>query len=140
MDKVPDSVLPYPANYNGSKPGRPDTSGGADSLDDSIAYGATKGAGKSYGNDPFLLLYWRTFDQLKECRLRRTSTWKLTPRHAENLEELADSQNASDDFKTKAKVIFESALNQKLQLEMTRLEEEFSARFESRNYRYCRES
>ena len=30
----------------------------------------------------------------------------------------------------KAKVIFEGALNQKLQIEVTRLEEEFSARFE----------
>ena len=32
--------------------------------------------------------------------------------------------------RAKAKVIFESALNQKLQMEVTRLEEEFSARFE----------
>ena len=48
----------------------------------------------------------------------------------ENLDELADAQNASDDFKMKAKVIFESALNEKLKMEVTRLEEEFSARFE----------
>jgi len=47
-----------------------------------------------------------------------------------HLEELADSQGASDEFKMKAKVIFEGALNQKLQLEVTRLEEEFSTRFE----------
>ena len=47
-----------------------------------------------------------------------------------HLEELADTQGASDEFKMKAKVIFEGALNQKLQLEVTRLEEEFSTRFE----------
>ena len=48
----------------------------------------------------------------------------------DTLDELADAQGASDDFKSKAKVIFESALNQKLQIEVARLEEEFSARFE----------
>ena len=47
------------------------------------------------------------------------------------LDELATDHNASDDFKSKAKVIFESALNQKLQLEVQRLEEEFGNRFES---------
>ncbi len=46
------------------------------------------------------------------------------------LDELADGQGASDDFKARAKVIFESALNQKLQIEVARLEEEFSTRFE----------
>ena len=46
------------------------------------------------------------------------------------LDELADAGGASDDFKSKAKVIFESALNQKLQIEVARLEEEFSKRFE----------
>jgi hypothetical protein len=49
----------------------------------------------------------------------------------EALEELATDHDASDDFKARAKVIFESALNQKLQLEVQRLEEEFSQRFES---------
>ena len=48
----------------------------------------------------------------------------------DTLDELAHAQGASDDFKSKAKVIFESALNQKLQLEISRLEEEFSKRFE----------
>ena len=47
------------------------------------------------------------------------------------LDELAENQGASDDFKTKARIIFEAALNEKLQLEVTRLEEEFSQRFES---------
>jgi len=46
------------------------------------------------------------------------------------LDELAENQGASDDFKTKARIIFEGALNQKLQLEVSRLEEEFSNRFE----------
>ena len=49
---------------------------------------------------------------------------------AGHLEALAEDQGASDDFKMKAKVIFEGALNQKLQIEVTRLEEEFSTRFE----------
>ena len=48
----------------------------------------------------------------------------------EALNELADDNGASDDFKTKARIIFESALNQKLQLEVSRLEESFSKRFE----------
>jgi hypothetical protein len=48
----------------------------------------------------------------------------------DTLDELADAGGASDDFKSKAKVIFESALNQKLQIEVARLEEEFSTRFE----------
>ena len=47
-----------------------------------------------------------------------------------HLDELAEGQDASDEFKMKAKVIFEGALNQKLQLEVFRLEEEFSSRFE----------
>ena len=46
------------------------------------------------------------------------------------LDELSEDQGASADFKSKAKVIFEAALNQKLQLEVARLEEEFSHRFE----------
>ena len=49
---------------------------------------------------------------------------------ADHLEALAEDQDASDEFKMKAKVIFEGALNQKLQIEVTRLEEEFSTRFE----------
>ena len=49
----------------------------------------------------------------------------------EALQELAADHDASDDFKARAKVIFESALNQKLALEVERLEEEFSQRFEA---------
>ena len=109
MESVPDSVLPYDANYNGSKPGRPDTSGGADSLGDNIAYGATK------KGSPSATVKTQS-DGMAEEHL------SIDNQASENLQELADSQNASDDFKNKAKVIFESALNQKLQLEMTRLE------------------
>ncbi len=49
---------------------------------------------------------------------------------AAHLDQLAEAGGADDDFKMKAKVIFEGALNQKLQLEVSKLEEEFSARFE----------
>jgi len=49
---------------------------------------------------------------------------------AAHLEELAEAQGADAEFTLKAKVIFEGALNQKLQLEVSRLEEEFSTRFE----------
>ena len=45
---------------------------------------------------------------------------------SEHLEALAESQGADEEFTLKAKVIFEGALNQKLQLEVQRLEEEFS--------------
>ena len=47
------------------------------------------------------------------------------------LDELGDNIDAGTEFKMKAKVIFESALNQKLKLEVERLEEEFAARFET---------
>ena len=49
---------------------------------------------------------------------------------AAHLEDLAEAQGADDEFTLKAKVIFEGALHQKLQIETARLEEEFSARFE----------
>ena len=49
---------------------------------------------------------------------------------AAHIEELAEAQGADEEFTLKAKVIFEGALHQKLQLETARLEEEFSARFE----------
>ena len=49
---------------------------------------------------------------------------------ASHLEALAEAQGADEEFTLKAKVIFEGALAQKLQLETARLEEAFSARFE----------
>jgi len=134
MEKIPDSVLPYPANYDGSKPGRPDTSGGADSLDDSIAYGATKGAGKSYDNDAFPPTDIGGPSSTERRTVGQSKTYEhaeIDAKASESLNELAAAQDASEDFKAKAKIIFESALNQKLQMEVARLEEEFSARFES---------
>ena len=49
---------------------------------------------------------------------------------AAHLDELAEANGADEEFKLKAKVIFEGALNQKLQLEVAKLEEAFSTRFE----------
>ena len=119
MESVPDSVLPYPSSYNGSKPGRADMSTGNEkkSLGAEIAYGATKPGTPSAPVKTVV-------DGMAEQHVEIDNEAK------ENLDELADAQNASDDFKMKAKVIFESALNEKLKMEVTRLEEEFSTRFE----------
>ena len=116
MESVPDSVLPYPGGYNGSKPGR--SGPGPESLDQSIAYGATTKGSPSAAVKT-------VSDGMAEQHV------EIDDEAKENLDELSDAQNASDDFKMKAKVIFESALNEKLKMEVTRLEEEFSARFES---------
>ena len=120
MEKVPETVLPYPGSYNGSSPGRADTSTGNDkkSIGAEVAYGATKPGTPSA---PV-----KTVDD----GMRAEQHVEIDNTAKENLDELADAQNASDDFKMKAKVIFESALNEKLKMEVTRLEEEFSARFE----------
>ena len=120
MESVPDSVLPYPGSYNGSKPGRPDMSTGNEksSIGAEVAYGATKPGTPSAAVKT-------VSDGMAEQHVEIDNEAK------ENLDELSDAQNASDDFKMKAKVIFESALNEKLKMEVTRLEEEFSARFES---------
>ena len=120
MESVPDSVLPYPSSYNGSKPGRADMSTGNEkkSLGAEIAYGATKPGSPSAPVK-------NVVDGMAEQHVEIDNEAK------ENLDELADAQNASDDFKMKAKVIFESALNEKLKMEVTRLEEQFSERFES---------
>ena len=134
MDKIPDSVLPYQASYDGSKPGRSDSSGGMDSLDDSIAYGATKGAGKSYDNDAMPPSDLGGPSSTERRTVGQSKTYEhadIDAKAADSLNELSAAQDASEDFKAKAKIIFESALNQKLQLEVHRLEEEFSARFES---------
>lgn len=48
----------------------------------------------------------------------------------QHLSDLVEGEDLSEDFKEKAKVIFESALNQSLQLEVSKLQEEFSTRFE----------
>jgi hypothetical protein len=117
MESVPDSVLPYPSSYNGSKPGRTGGSESMDSLDQSIAYGATTKGSPSAAVKTVV-------DGMAEQHVEIDNVAK------ENLDELSTAQNASDDFKMKAKVIFESALNEKLKMEVTRLEEEFSSRFE----------
>ena len=118
MDSISGDVLPYDANYNGSKPGRPDASTEKGSIGAEVAYGATKPGSPSAPVKTQV-------DGMAAEHL------EVDEKAAENLSELADSKDASDDFKSKAKIIFETALNQKLQIEVQRLEEEFSARFES---------
>ena len=87
----------------------------------SASYNGTKD-GRSQGNEPMP----------KINKGAAYGTHVETDKKAnDTLDELADAGGASDDFKAKAKVIFESALNQKLQIEVARLEEEFSTRFES---------
>ena len=57
--------------------------------------------------------------------VRKTSSYEArresTNRCRSSPDELAEAQDASDEFKMKAKVIFEGALNQKLQLEVARI-------------------
>ena len=118
MDSVNGDVLPYDANYNGSKPGRPDASTEKGSIGAEVAYGFTKPGSPSAPVKTQV-------DGMAAEHL------EVDEKAAENLSELADSKDASDDFKSKAKIIFETALNQKLQIEVQRLEEEFSARFET---------
>ena len=76
-------------------------------------------------------------DSIKASLVPGQAKPKTTKEHAEidatageAMDELATDHDASDDFKLKAKVIFEGALNEKLKIEVQRLEEEFSARFE----------
>lgn len=129
--KIGGEVIPGNANHDGTKKA---TSGPEDKISGDVVPGGNTGPGKKYDNDrnpPSNL-------GGPASTTRRTVGQKKTYEHteiddtaSESLSELADAQNASDDFKAKAKVIFESALNQKLQLEVARLEEEFSSRFES---------
>ena len=118
MDSIKGDVLPYDANYNGSKPGRPDASTEKGSIGAEVAYGITKPVSPS-------ATVKTQVDGMAAEHL------EVDGQAAENLSELADSKDASDDFKSKAKIIFETALNKKLQIEVQRLEEEFSARFET---------
>ncbi len=134
MESVGDNVLPYPGKYDGSKPGRPDTSGGKESIGDNVAYDAVKGPGKSVDSDAMPPSNMGGPSGTTRRTVGQSSTYEhaeIDSKATESLEELSDAQNASDDFKARAKVIFESALNQKLQMEVTRLEEEFSSRFEN---------
>ena len=122
---VNDKAAPSAATGGGT--GGATLKGGATTLpggSSSASYdGTSDGRGK--GNEPMPKLdskasYGNTAKEHVEVDSTANST----------LEELADGQGASDDFKARAKVIFESALNQKLQIEVARLEEEFSTRFE----------
>ena len=64
-------------------------------------------------------------------KLSRAASYEHVEAEArEHLEDLIEEQDLSEDFKEKAKVIFESALNQSLQLRTAELEEEFSSRFD----------
>ena len=85
----------------------------------SASYNGTS-EGRNKGNEPMPKLSKQASYEHVEVDSKANST----------LDELADAGGASNDFKSKAKVIFESALNQKLQIEVSRLEEEFSTRFE----------
>jgi len=109
--KIGSEVIPGNAKHDGTK-GRsnegPDTSIGPDVVPGQQA--------KPSSNTQFAKAY-------EHAEVDETA--------GEALEELATDHDASDDFKARAKVIFESALNQKLALEVQRLEEEFSQRFES---------
>ena len=126
---IGDEVIPGNAKHDGTKPGR--SNPGPEKLDGKASY-SDMGPGK--GHDP----KDGHTGSLAGGTERRTTGQSKTYEHLEvdetagqALDELATDHDASDDFKTKAKVIFESALNQKLQLEVTRLEEEFSSRFEA---------
>jgi hypothetical protein len=127
--KIGDNVIPGQGSYDGTKPGR--SNEGPDKLDKGKASYAPMGPGKS--EDP----KDGHTGSLSGGTERRTTGQSKTYEHIEvdekaqgALDELAENQGASDDFKTKARIIFEGALNQKLQLEVSRLEEEFSQRFE----------
>ena len=87
----------------------------------SASYNGSVGDGRGKGNEPM--------PKMKKGAGYGTHQVADTKANT-TLDELADAQGASDDFKSRAKVIFESALNQKLQIEVARLEEEFSKRFE----------
>ena len=111
--KISDSVLPGGGSHDGSK-GRSDSSVSAGSP--------APGKGKIGTN---VLPNGQDTGKAKVVEHQA-----IEDTANEVLDELGTSVDASDDFKAKAKVIFESALNQKLKLEVERLEEEFASRFE----------
>jgi hypothetical protein len=126
--KIGDEVIPGNAQHDGSKK----STQSPEKLYDKKASYADMGPGKAH--DP----KDGHTGSLAGATDRRTVGQSKTYEHAEIenaagevLDELADTMDAGDEFKMKAKVIFESALNQKLQLEVARLEEEFASRFET---------
>jgi hypothetical protein len=104
MESLGDNIIPGSGSYDGTSPGRsnegPDTS-----IQPSLVPGQSKPTSTK-----------------EHAEVDATA--------GEAMDELASDHEASDDFKLKAKVIFEGALNEKLKIEVQRLEEEFSARFE----------
>ena len=112
-----------PSSSDGGGTGGPTLKGGETTLpggSSSAKYSGTAD-GRGKGNEPMPKLpKGAAYGTHVEADTKANDT----------LDELADAQGASDDFKSRAKVIFESALNQKLQIEVARLEEEFSKRFE----------
>ncbi len=111
------------ASSDGGGTGGPTLKGGNTTLpggSSSASYNGT-GEGRGKGNEPM--------PKLNKGAAYGTQA-EATEKANSTLDELADAGGASDDFKAKAKVIFESALNQKLAIEVARLEEEFSTRFE----------
>ena len=112
--KISDNVLPGGGSHDGSK-GRSDTSVSAGSPAPGKGKIGTNVLPNGQDNGKAKVVEHQAIEDTAN----------------EVLDELGTSVDASDDFKAKAKVIFESALNQKLKLEVERLEEEFSTRFES---------
>ena len=104
MESVPASVVPGGGSYDGTEPGRSN-----EGPDGSISASLVPG-------------------QAKPTTTKEHAEVDATA--GEAMDELSNDHDASDDFKMKAKVIFEGALNEKLKIEVQRLEEEFSARFE----------
>ena len=126
--KITDAMIPGNGGYDGTKPGR--SNEGPEKLDTKANY-SDMGPGKGHDSKD------GHTGSLAGGTERRTTGQSKTYEHAdidnsagEALDELATDQGAGDDFKSKAKVIFEAALNQKLQLEVEKLEEQFSTRFE----------
>ena len=112
--KISDSVLPGSASHDGSK-GRSDSSVSAGKP--------APGKGK-VGKE--VLPNGQDTGKAKVVEHQ-----EIEDEANKVLDELGDNIDAGTEFKMKAKVIFESALNQKLKLEVERLEEEFAARFET---------
>ena len=126
-DQVNDKAAPSSADGGGT--GGPTLKGGNTTLpggSSSASYNGSVGDARGKGNEPMPKLKSDAAYGTKVAKEHVAADEKANS----TLEELADAQGASDDFKSRAKVIFESALNQKLQIEVARLEEEFSARFE----------
>ena len=158
MDKVPTSVVPggtsiedkggptnqnYKADNDSAKMSYGDgvaqsktvvndkagaASGGMESVPDSVVPGTQGNDGGRSNEGPDTSVGANLVPGQKKPT---TTKEEIDSTAGEALDELGADHDASDEFKMKAKVIFESALNEKLRIEVERLEEEFSSRFES---------